>query len=103
MNNFVIYKTPEFIGWLEGINNKTTYLRLLRRIEKAQRGILGDTKPVGDGVFEMRENFGPGWRIYFTMRGGKIIVLLGGGDKGSQQADIALAKELAKHIEDSEP
>ena len=71
----------------------------MRRLEKAQRGSLGDVKPVGDGVFEMREFFGPGWRMYFVKRGLMIIVMLGGGDKSTQNSDIAMAKTLAKTIE----
>ena len=72
---------PEFDAWLDDLKDRTTRLRLSRRIEKAQRGNLGDIKPVGDGVFEMREHFGPGWRMYYTQRGGVLIVMLGGGDK----------------------
>lgn len=65
------------------------------RLDKAQRGILGDVKPVGDGVFEMREFFGPGWRMYYVQHGAVLIVMLGGGDKSSQSSDIAAAKKLA--------
>ena len=57
-------------------------------------------KPVGDGVFEMREFFGPGWRLYFIERGGTVIVMMGGGDKSSQRADIAAAKALVATLED---
>ncbi len=72
----------------------------MARLRKAQLGNLGDVKPVGEGVFEMREHFGPGWRIYYTQRGQRIIVLLGGGQKSSQNADIAKALKLADSIED---
>ena len=57
-------------------------------------------KPVGDGVFEMREFFGPGWRLYFIERGGTVIVMMGGGDKSTQRADITAAKALAATLED---
>jgi putative addiction module killer protein len=77
-----------------------TRLRLSRRLDKAQRGNLGDVKPVGDGIFEMREHFGPGWRMYYTMRGDVLIVMLGGGDKGTQSTDIAKAKQLEHTLED---
>ena len=73
---------------------------MARRLEKAQRGNLGDVKPVGDGVFEMREFFGPGWRMYFIERGGTVIVMMGGDDKSSQRADITAAKALAATLED---
>lgn len=62
-------------------------------------GHLGDVKPVGDGVFEMREHFGPGWRMYYVQRGALLIVMLGGGDKSTQAADIAKAVKLAATLE----
>ena len=65
-----------------------------------QSGKLGDVKPVGGGVFEMREHFGPGWRMYYVKRGSVLIVVLGGGDKSSQSADIAKAVKLAATIEE---
>ena len=61
---------------------------------------MGDVQPVGEGVMEMREHFGPGWRMYFTQRGQQIIVMLGGGSKSSQQADMRAAIRLAKELED---
>ena len=69
-------------------------------MQKAQRGNLGDVKPVGEGVFEMREHFGSGWRMYYVQRGDVLIVMLGGGDKSSQAADIAKAVKLAALFED---
>lgn len=74
--------------------------RLVRRLEKAGRGNLGDIKPVGAGVFEMREFFGPGWRMYYIQRGDTLIVMLGGGDKSTQAADIDAAIALAATLED---
>jgi len=76
-----------------------TQRRLVARLRKAQLGNLGDIGPVGDGVFEMREHFGPGWRMYYVQRGAVMIVMLGGGDKSSQAADIAKAKQLAAKLE----
>jgi putative addiction module killer protein len=61
---------------------------------------LGDIRPVGDGVFEMREHFGPGWRMYYIQRDEILIVMLGGGDKSSQNEDIAKAQSLAASLED---
>jgi putative addiction module killer protein len=72
-----------------------TRIRLARRLDKAQRGQMGDVKPVGEGVLEMREHFGPGWRMYDTQRGETVIVMLGGCDKSSLVADIAKAVKLA--------
>lgn len=97
---FTVRQHPEFTAWLGGLRDGMTRIRLARRLEKAQRGNLGDVKPVGDGVFEMREFFGPGWRMYYVQRGSLLIVMLGGGDKSTQQADIAAAQALAATLED---
>jgi len=91
---------PEFYTWLDGLKDRITRLRLSRRLDKVQRGNLGDVKPVGDGVFEMKEHFGPGWRMYYAKRGDTLIIMLGGGDKGSQKSDIAKAKQLEISLED---
>ena len=80
------------------MRDRATRIRLRRRLGKAMRGNLGDVKVVGDGVWEMREFFGPGWRLYYVQRGDVLIVMLGGGDKSSQAQDIAAAKSLAKEI-----
>lgn len=82
------------------MKDRITRLRLSRRLDKAQRGNLGDVKPVGDGVFEMREYFGPGWRMYYAKRRDTLIVMLGGGDKGSQENDIVKAKQRENMLED---
>lgn len=92
--------TPEFEQWLTGLRDRPTRIRLLRRLEKAQRGLLGDVVAVGDGVFEMREFFGPGWRMYYLHRDGMVIIMLGGGHKRSQGEDIARAKAIAATIEE---
>ncbi|MGB5834116.1 MAG: type II toxin-antitoxin system RelE/ParE family toxin [Thiohalocapsa sp.] len=97
---FTIKQTPEFAAWLSGLRDGLTRRRLARRLEKAQLGHLGDVKPVGGGVCEMREYFGPGWRMYYVQRGPVLILMLGGGDKSTQQADIAKAVDLASAIED---
>ena len=68
--------------------------------KRQQTGNLGDVKPVGSRVFEMREHFGPGWRMYYVQRGNVLIVMLGGGDKSTQEADIANAINLAAKIEE---
>ena len=96
---YTIYQLPEFDVWLSGIKDGMTRRRLGRRLEKAQRGSLGDVKPVGEGVWEMREFFGPGWRMYFVQRGAVLIVMLGGGDKSTQRKDIETAKERAGTLE----
>ena len=97
---YSIKRTPEFDDWLAGIKDGMTRIRLAKRLDKVQRGLLGDVAPVGDGVSEMREFFGPGWRMYYIERSGTIVVMLGGRDKSSQQADIAAAIALSKIIEE---
>lgn len=97
---YTIKPLPEFSQWLFGLKDGMTHRRLARRLEKAQGGNLGDVKAVGEGVFEMREHFGPGWRMYFVQRGEVLIVMLGGGDKSTQTADIAKAIKLAATIEE---
>jgi putative addiction module killer protein len=97
---FTIKQTPEFAAWLSGIRDGMTRRRLARRLEKASLGNLGDVNPVGGGVFEMREFFGPGWRMYYVPRGPVLILMVGGGDKSTQQADIAQAIKLASTLED---
>lgn len=97
---YIVKTLPEFDAWLDGLKDRTTRLRLARRLDKAQRGNLGDVKPLGNGVFEMREFFGPGWRMYYAQRGNVLIVMLGGGDKSTQTADIAEAFDRAAKLED---
>lgn len=96
---YSIKPLPEFTAWLNGLKDGMTHRRLARRLEKAQKGNLGDVKPVGDGVFEMREHFGPGWRMYYVQHGAVLIVMLGGGEKSTQAADIAKAIRLAALLE----
>ena len=95
-----IKQTPEFSRWLRGLRDGMTQRRLALRLRKASLGNLGDVKLVGNGVYEMREHFGPGWRMYYAQRGNVVIVMLGGDDKASQAADIARATHLAAQLED---
>ena len=97
---YTVKRTSEFDEWLAGIKDGLTRIRLAKRLDKVQRGLLGDVGPVGEGVSEMREHFGPGWRLYYIERNGIVIVMLGGGDKSTQQADIAAAIALSKSIEE---
>ena len=97
---FTIRRTVEFDAWISAIRDSKTKQRLVARLRKAQLGNLGDVKALGAGVFEMREHFGPGWRMYCLKRGPVLIVMLGGGDKSTQATDIAKAVQLAARIED---
>lgn len=97
---YTVKRLDEFSDWLKGLKDALTQQRLNKRLRKAQLGNLGDVESVSEGVFEMREHFGPGWRMYYVQRGEVLIVMLGGGDKSTQQADIHRAEALAKRLED---
>jgi len=97
---YTVKYTKTFAIWLDGLKDYMTRLRLARRLDKVKRGNLGDVKALGEGVFEMREFFGPGWRMYYLQRGETLIVMLAGGDKSSQSADIAKAMEQARKLEE---
>ncbi len=85
--------------WLGQMKDRVTQTRLKVRLRKAMLGNLGDVKPVGEGVFEMREFFGPGWRMYYLEKAGAMVFTLGGGDKSSQARDIQRAIKLSKELE----
>ena len=96
---YSVIETDEFSQWLAGLKDRPTRIRLQTRLRKAQLGNLGDVKPVGDGVYEMREFFGPGWRMYYVKQGTAIILMLGGGDKATQDRDIERAKLMALELQ----
>lgn len=97
---YTIKRLEEFDTWLTLLKDRPTKIRLMRRLEKAKQGLLGDTKPVGSGVHEMREFFGPGWRMYYVQRGSTLVIMLGGGDKSTQSADIKKAIQLANSLQE---
>lgn len=97
---YTVKRLEEFSDWLKSLKDALTRQRLNKRLRKVQLGNLGDVESVGEAVYEMREHFGPGWRMYYVQRGDALIVMLGGGDKSTQQADINRAIELAKYLED---
>ncbi len=94
-----IRRMPEFDEWLEGLKDNVTRIRLNKRLDKVSRGLPGDVEPVGEGVSEMREHFGAGWRMYYIQKGEILVVMLGGGDKSTQQRDIERAIALSKTLE----
>ena len=95
-----IRRTDEFAKWLKKLRDADAKARINLRIRRiALTGNLGDFKPVGDGVCELRIDYGPGYRLYFAQRGSELILLLIGGDKTSQQHDIKKAKELNEQYE----
>ncbi len=93
-----VRKTDIFVEWLDRLKDRQARARVMVRVDRLALGNPGDVKPVGEGVSEMRIDYGPGYRVYFTARGKELIVLLAGGDKGSQDADIKTAKKLAAEL-----
>ena len=91
--------TSEFESWLDGLRDKKAQVRIAARLRQAETGNLGDWKSVGTGVSEMRVNFGPGYRLYFTRKGRVLIVMLAGEDKSSQATDIRRAQRIVKQLE----
>lgn len=91
--------TDEFNEWIRNLRDIKGRARILVRINRIEEGNFGDTKPVGGGVSELRLQFGSGYRVYYTMRGETVTILLCGGDKGTQDRDIERAKKIAKEIE----
>lgn len=98
-----IIRSSDFDRWLSGLADQKTKARILARLRSAMHGNFGDCEPVGEGVFEMRVHFGPGYRLYFVRTGATIYVLLTGGDKSSQKQDIARAKNMARELKETKP
>ena len=95
---YLVKQTVGFSAWHMELRDLRAKVAIARRIEQAENGNLGKTRSVGSGVSEMKIDLGPGYRVYFTVRGREIIVLLAGGDKSSQSADIRRAHALAKEV-----
>jgi putative addiction module killer protein len=93
---YEVQQTEEFSDWLHGLKDIQARSRIFRRLDRFCLGNLGDVKPVGQGVSEARIDYGNGYRLYFIQRGAVVIVLLCGGTKKSQQADIERAKAIAE-------
>jgi putative addiction module killer protein len=92
---FSIRPLAGFTAWIDGLKDETLRGVVVARIKRLERGLMGDVSSVGDGVLELRIHLGAGWRIYFTQRGGEIIVQLAGRSKRTQKSDIKRAKILA--------
>ena len=90
-----IRQTEHFTGWLHGLRDDRARAKIVVRVDRLAMGNPGDMKSVGKGISELRIDHGPGYRVYYLKRGDALIVLLCGGDKGSQTKDIERAKKLA--------
>jgi len=95
---YEIRKTDTYAQWLDGLRDIHARARIQVRVERLAAGNPGDVKPVGEGVSELRIDHGPGYRVYFTMRGRTAIILLAGGDKRTQTGDIKTALRLARNL-----
>jgi putative addiction module killer protein len=93
-----VRQTAVFAEFLNGLRDRQASARITARIDRLAAGNPGDVKPIGDGLSELRVDHGPGYRVYYKQQGQVLIVLLCGGDKGSQKRDIAKAKELAERL-----
>ncbi|MEG5263476.1 type II toxin-antitoxin system RelE/ParE family toxin [Pseudomonas sp. JDS28PS106] len=95
---YLIQQTKTFAQWHAAVRDLRAKIAIARRIERASAGNLGDVKSVGDGVSEMRVDVGAGYRVYYTTRDQVLIILLVGGDKSTQPADIKRARKMAKEV-----
>jgi putative addiction module killer protein len=93
-----IRETKLYAKWFDSLRDRNAQARIEIRIQRLALGNPGDVKSVGGGISELRINYGPGYRIYFTQRGEELILLINGGDKDSQHGDIAIAKELLEEL-----
>src|SRR6185312_4368401 len=95
-----IRETAQFSNWLNNLRDAIAKAKIVVRVQRLATGNPGDVKPVGEGVSEMRIHHGAGYRVYYVQRGNDLIVLLCGGDKGSQDVEIANAKKIASEVEE---
>jgi putative addiction module killer protein len=96
---FLISETSEFAKWLGSLRDLRAATKIADRLKRAANGNFGDVKSAGSGISEMRVDYGPGYRVYFFKRNNELVILLCGGDKRTQQSDIAEAKRLKSEIE----
>ena len=93
-----IRKTETYVKWLDGLRDIQARARIFVRVERLAAGNPGDVRPVGKGVSELRIDYGPGYRVYFTKHGKEVVILLAGGDKRTQAKDIKTALNLAQNL-----
>jgi putative addiction module killer protein len=97
---FTVRRTDIFKDWLDGLKDRRAAARIRARVLRMEDGNLGDVKPVGGGVSELRIDYGPGYRVYFTQPERTVILLICGGDKKGQSRDIATARRIAKELKE---
>lgn len=95
-----LIRSESFDRWLSGLRDRRAIARIAARLDRLAAGNPGDVEPVGEGISELRINYGPGYRVYFIQRGPVLVILLCGGDKSTQSKDIRQAKILAEEWKD---
>ena len=95
-----VEKTDEYLDWLDGLRDRAGRARILVRVDRLIEGNPGQHRDLTDGVSELKLDFGPGYRVYYTLRGRRLLLLLLGGDKSTQQKDIETAVRLAKNFKE---
>lgn len=95
---YIVETTLDFDKWLRALKDISAKAHIIRRLERIEAGNFGDCKTVGDGVSELRIHVGAGYRAYYTIRGNIVVLMLTGGDKSTQNKDIAKAKQLKKDL-----
>jgi len=95
---FEVRQTPLFADWIRSLKDKKAVKAIASRILRVQSGLFGDVRPVGDGVSELRIHLNPGYRVYFVQQGNVLVIVLWGGVKRTQLADIEEAKRLASTV-----
>lgn len=99
----IFYQSTQFTAWFKALRDHTAKARIVRRVLQAESGNFGDVKALQGGIYEMRINWGPGYRVYYTRSGNVVYWLLLGGDKSTQQEDIKLAIQLSKNLPQNTP
>ena len=96
--NYEVRQTKEFSKWLKKLKDVLAKVAIVRRLDRMKEGNFGDSKSVGSGVFELRVDVGKGYRVYFTNKNNRVVILLVGGDKSTQEEDIKTAKKMAEEV-----
>ena len=96
--NYEVRQTEEFSKWLKKLKDVLAKVAIVRRLDRMKEGNFGDSKSVGSGVFELRVDVGKGYRVYFTNKNNRVVILLVGGDKSTQEEDIKTAKKMAEEV-----
>ena len=96
--NYEVRQTKEFSKWLKKLKDVVAKVAIVRRLDRMKEGNFGDSKSVGNGVFELRVDVGKGYRVYFTNKNNRVVILLVGGDKSTQKEDIKTAKKMVGEV-----